>query len=125
MTEVYSIELRDGIVCVTFPRPPQVEEFYRALDEVIALERNRYRLWDFSCGLDWSTTELELIADYAKANARIPSSKIGVIAPDDLTYGLFRMHDVFREDQFAEQVVFRSRDEAIDWLQQQRLANSS
>ena len=108
-----------GIVQVRFVRPPQVEDFCRALDEVVELDTNQFRLWDFSCGVNWSSAELEKIAAYAKTTVRVPSSKIAIIAPDDLTYGLFRIHDESRVDEYSEQIVFRTETEALHWLYQQ------
>ena len=119
MTKVYDIASLGGIVQVRFVRSPQVEDFCRALDEVVELDANQFRLWDFSCGVNWSTQQLEKIAAYAKITLRTPASKIAIIAPDDLTYGLFRIHDVFRADEYSEQIVFRTETEALNWLYQQ------
>lgn len=119
MTKMYELDVQHGIVRVKFTRSPQVEDFCRALDEVVGLESNQFRLWDFSCGVNWSSRELEEIAAYAKIVVRTPASKIAIIAPDDLTYGLFRVHEVFRADEYSEQTVFRSDGEAVDWLRQQ------
>lgn len=114
--KVYSIDSLDGITAVNFFRSPTTEDFYSAIDDVAKRELNHLRFWDLTCGVEWTSTQAEKVAIYAKLRFKTPFSKAAIVAPDDLTYGLFRVHDVFREDGLVEQMVFRTKQDALTWL---------
>lgn len=119
MTEnVFSIYSLDGIVFVDFFKPPSVEDFFKAIDNVAICDRNRLRLWDLTCGVKMTSAQVTAIARYAKSKFTTPSSKVAIIAPDKLTYGLFRVHDVEREDHLIEQIVFHTKRDALAWIKQ-------
>ena len=42
--------------------------------------------------------------------------RVAILATDDLTFGLMRMGSSFSDNLGLETNVFRSRDEAMDWL---------
>jgi hypothetical protein len=119
----FSILLNEGILRVVFSKPPDIEQFCKALDTVVARGDNRLRLWDFSCGAMWTARELRGIASYARATIKTPESKIAIFAPDDHTFSLFQIHNILREDECSEQRVFREEQDALGWLMQEN--NSS
>jgi hypothetical protein len=115
---VFSIYSLGGIIFVDFLKPPSVENFKNAIDDVVLCERNRRRLWDLTCGIKFTTAEIKALARYAKSELTTPFSKAAIVAPDNLTFGLFRVHDVEREDSLVEQIVFRNKRDALAWLKQ-------
>lgn len=64
------------------------------------------------------TTVLSRLADYMRQKyenvEREP--KAAVLAPELLSFGLARMFEVFSEDVTIDFRVFRTIDEAVDWL---------
>lgn len=119
----YSIKAANGIIQVSFSRQPEVEEFRHAIVEVAHHKNNQFRIWDLSCGVTWTPDESAAIARYAKETFSTPASKVAIIAPDNLTFGLFRVHDVFRQDDLTEQIVFRSAGEAYEWINKNKEIN--
>ena len=75
------------------------------------------RLWDLrDCDLtEMSSDELRRLAKYGQAkDAGV--GKGALLVSDDLTYGLSRIHQVFRESDELEVRVFRDEVEAVAWL---------
>ena len=62
-----------------------------------------------------TTTELNQIAEQGKSKILIPS-RLAIVAPEDLSFGLSRVFNVHREDQFINQQVFRTEQEALVWF---------
>ena len=69
-----------------------------------------------SCGVDWSIDDMKRITEHSESTINIPLSKIAIVAPDDLTFGLFRVHGFHRDNRDHEQVVFRSLEGAEQWF---------
>ncbi len=115
---MYSIYSQDDIIVVDFLTQPSFKGFRNAIDDVALCEQNRLRLWDLTCGIKLTTAEVKALARYAKSKLTTPLSRAAIVAPDDLTFGLFRVHDVEREDLLVEQFVFRNRRDALAWLKQ-------
>ncbi len=115
MNKSYSIETTDGITIVRFRQKPGFEDICNAIDDVSKASLGPLRLWDLSCGIDVSATELEQMAKYAKTKFLTPS-KAAIVAPMDLAFGLSRIHEVYRNDDFVEENVFRTEQEARNWL---------
>lgn len=117
MEALHSITVIDAITVITFHRKPILDEFYRTVDTVVQDGQPSVRLWDLSCGLELTSNELISLASYARCKFN-QSSRAAIVAPDDLTYGLFRLLDVYRDDCTVEQMIFRSKPEAVDWLRE-------
>jgi len=118
MKNIYSVELINGITVIRFNNKPETQDVIDASDEAAKVDKNGLRLWDFSKGLDVSANALEKIADHVKSIPFSPS-KIAIFAPDDLTFGLARVHEVYRHQENQEYRAFRTEQEAIDWLLQE------
>lgn len=99
-------------------------------DEFLAACKNMYRneLYDLSMNrlIDMreavsdtrSTVALRQLAEFVNMQF-IESNehpKIAVIAPNDLSFGISRMYEIFADAVPWELVVFRSVDAALAWL---------
>ena len=115
---MFSIYSEDDIIVVDFLKQPSFKGFRNAIDDVALCEQNRLRLWDLTCGIRLTMAEVKALARYAKSKFTTPFSRAAIVAPDDLTFGLFRVHDVEREDPLVEQFVFRKKRDALAWLKQ-------
>lgn len=117
MSKNYKIELQDGITKVEFLTKPTFEDGIAAIDDVADNYPYEKRLWDFSkAEFDYTLQELIKIASHCKSKFTKPS-KIAYIASDGLVYGEMRELMVYREaDPFAAVCVFRTEQEALDWL---------
>ena len=115
MNKDYTIETIDGITVVRFHQKPDFNDICSAIDDISKEYPSPLRLWDLSCGVDLTATELEQMAKYAKTKFLTPS-KAALVAPSDLAFGLSRIHEVYRQDDFVVENVFRTEQEARDWL---------
>jgi len=116
MGKNYSIATRDGVMTIRFSNAPGVEELFAALDDAAEGDPTRLRLWDFSStGLRLSADEVRAVADYSRTK-QFPPSRIAIVAPDDLAFGLSREFGAFRVEEQWRIEVFRSVEEARAWL---------
>jgi hypothetical protein len=115
MDKKYSIENIDGIVEVRFLQNPQAQDICDSLDDAAQIHANDLRLWDFSCGVDLTSHDIEIVAEHAKI-IQMQSGKVAIVAPQDLTYGLFRMYEVHRHEERVQINVFRTLQDAREWL---------
>lgn len=68
-------------------------------------------------GLDLAGGDIRALAAVAgRADALWSGGRWAIVAPLDLVYGMARMYQVFRSGAPYAIEVFRSRDEARDWL---------
>ena len=116
MPPSYSIEMAGDILIVSFSGPPSLSDYCAAMDEIAKHEDNLLRLWDMSCGFSMSHDNIERMAKYARLKLSSPGSKVAVYAPQDLTFGLFRVNEVYRTHGSVAYQVFRHKEEAIEWL---------
>jgi hypothetical protein len=115
MSKNYVIVSKDGITTIRFSIDPGLDDLCNAIDDVAENDLSELRLWDLSNG--FSLNDNDELAEYGKSKFSIPS-KAAVIAPKDLTFGLARVHDVYREDEFLKQRIFRTEQEALAWLKE-------
>lgn len=115
MANNYSIVSTDGVTNIRFFKKPGFDDICNAIDDVAENYPSELKLWDMSCGLDFTDIQIEQMAEYAKTKFLLPS-KSAIVAPKDLDFGIARVHDVYREDEFVEQKVFRTEQEARVWL---------
>ena len=74
------------------------------------------RLWDFrESRVDFTREELAEIASVSNRLGQ-RSSKVAILVGSDLTFGLSRMYQVFRESDHTAVSVFRDETEAMRWL---------
>lgn len=116
MAKVHSMSASEGVVTVCFHKPPSAADIRRAISEVAERFPGLARLWDFrSVRVDLAPGEIQQLANFAKSQATLPS-RVAIVVPDDASFGLSRMYEVYREDDVSEHMVFRSEEEARDWL---------
>ena len=115
MSDIYKIELMDGICIVRFAAAPSFEQAKEAITEVSQFPESKRRIYDLSNGLDLSSNELAKLAEHGKRLFTKPS-RVAIVATEDLAYGLARLESVYREDGIIDQATFRTEAEALDWL---------
>ena len=115
MTQNYTIETDDGIIIVRFSEPPGLVDLIHTIDDIAGNYLSRLRLWDISHGVNLTDSQISALAEYSKSKFTIPS-KVAYIAQTDLSFGLARVLEVYREDSMVEQMVFRSERKAQNWL---------
>jgi hypothetical protein len=66
--------------------------------------------------VDFGTADLRGFASHHRARAEGRSSRWGIVVSEDLTYGMGRMFEAFMSGSPREFRVFRSMEEAADWV---------
>jgi hypothetical protein len=100
------------------------EEFMITLKQMWEVQTTTNVLWDFRKGGLTLTTSgnIEAIVNFVRDNAHKRSGgKTAIIALKDLDFGITRMLMTFAEmkDVSLEAEVFRSFDNAIEWLNEE------
>ena len=117
MDKNHSIETTDGIITVRFNKEPGFDEICLAIDDVADNYHGELRLWDLSCGLTLTNDQVQQLAEYSKFRLHKPA-RLAIVAPQDLSFGLLRMYEVYRKEEHINQKIFRSEQEARDWLKE-------
>lgn len=113
---VYEIRREGEIVCVEFIQSPEKDDMVAVIEELDKMPNSSLRLYLMvKAEILLSTSEVRDGADIARKAENQPS-KIAVVAPGNITYGISRIFKVFRESEDTEFSVFREIDEARDWL---------
>ncbi|MGD9150792.1 MAG: hypothetical protein PVG40_10895 [Desulfobacterales bacterium] len=116
MENNYTVEIVDAVTTVRFLIKPGPDEIRKSIDEVALISASGLRLWDLSAGgWDLTSEKLEEIADYAKTKLMLPS-KVAIVAPKDLSYGLSRVYEALRRQEGLEIEIFRDEQKALSWL---------
>jgi len=119
MSKIYIIEYINDILKIKFYDKPTFEEVQCAIDDIAENYHYEKRLWNLSeSNFNFTTQEIINISKYGKSKL-IQPNKIAIIATDDLVYGEMRQFMVYREDDTkAKACVFKTEEEAINWLNQ-------
>jgi hypothetical protein len=83
------------------------------------LAKCRYVIMDFTSisRMNISASDVRQIADLEVRMAAVqPHVAVAVVAPTDVAFGLSRMWEVLAEKTGWETMVFRTRQEAEDWV---------
>jgi hypothetical protein len=116
MKKNYTVEIADDVTTVRFFIKPGPDEIRKSIDDVASINASGLRLWDLSAGgWDLTSEKLEEIADYAKTKLMLPS-KVAIVAPKDLSYGLSRVYEALRRQEGLEIEIFRDEQKALSWL---------
>ncbi len=116
MDKIYSIEIEDGISVIRFSQTPELSDLKEIIDYLSKNNIYERRLWDLNPhGLKLSKDDLVDIAQYGKINFPAPS-KLAIVALQDLSFGLSRLFEVYREEDQLKTMVFRDERKARDWL---------
>lgn len=117
MARNYSVEVENGITTIRFFCGFVVDDIRSAIDNVAAENNiNELRLWDLSKGSsNFTATDLRSLAEYGQSRFLLPST-VAIVAPKDLEFGLSRIYEVYREEGLVKHRVFRTEQDARDWL---------
>ena len=120
MKDCLTIEEAGGITSIQFLKKPTYLECLEAVDYVAANCNYKKKLWDFSVSnFDFSRDEIVSIADYGKRTFT-EANVMAIVAPTDLAFGQSRQFAVHRdEERHSHARVFRTKPEALAWLQSQ------
>ena len=85
------------------------------------IHKLRSQLYDF-CDVtkfDLSSNDMHMLAEQDKAAAKTnPNLAIAIVGNDDLMFGLAKMWEVFVSEASLKANVFRTLNEARDWLEE-------
>ena len=118
MNKIFTIIQHDDITEVKYSSPPGLQDLLDATFEHANSEVKQKRLWDMSCGYNVSIEDLQQIAQAGRKIDMPEHSKVAIVAPDDLSFGLTRVYSVHRKDPRSKHQVFRNREDALNWLNQ-------
>ena len=119
MDKDYVIETVETVSVCRFTRQASMREIREGIEAQLQTGAGPLRLYDFSAGLQaLSMDQVCSLAEYSKSLPTAPGSKVAIVAPDDLSFGLARMFEVYREDGVLQNTVFRNFEEAIAWLRE-------
>jgi hypothetical protein len=117
MNSNFTIERIDGISIIRLKKDMSLAEMLDLVDQVAAAGVTDRRLWDATGYLKFSSEELGKIAARGRQHWPTPA-RVAYLAADDVSFGLFRMFEVFREQENYETRVFREEQEAMNWLKE-------
>ena len=115
MKKNYRITKIGEITVIRMAEMPSREELVSALLEVKFLDASGLRMWILEKGVNLSADDLKAVATVAAENLKRPG-RMAVVAPTDLSYGLSRMFEVFREQEDVRTHSARTEEEAVRWL---------
>lgn len=118
MDKCYSIEVIDGIAITRFFRKATMSEIIEAMNEVLENHLSPLRLWEFKAGADVDSNQIKDIARYGQKIWPVPS-RAAIVASDNLSFGLARIHDAYRVQELHETRVFRTVEAALQWLREE------
>ncbi|MDJ0918436.1 MAG: hypothetical protein QNJ05_11770 [Woeseiaceae bacterium] len=114
----YNLDSSEGFLRVTLRGVARHADVITVLDAITedGTFLHPRRLWDIrDCDLDLTYDELTDLGEGAKPR-NIPDSRGAILASKDVTFGVSRIHSVFRESENMSVMVFRDEDEAVSWL---------
>ena len=82
-------------------------------------KKYRYSLCDFTAvtEMDITNETVRIIARLCIEAAKVnPDPIVAFVSDSNFIYGLMRMHEVYIYDTAWETMVFKSRNEAVEWL---------
>lgn len=122
MDKPYSITSQDDVAVVRFDSRVDLSTAKAAIQDVAVADAADLQLYDFSPGgrFDLDASEIQQLAEYGRRLGDSHSSRVAIVAPHDLDYGLLRMYRAYRDQGRTEarHQVFRNCDDALDWLRQ-------
>ena len=101
---------------IRFAEKPDMLDIRNSIDDVAELKQKSLRLWNFNKGgLNFTSTQIQELADYAKTKFS-PPSRVAIVANEDLAFGLSRMYEAFRAQEMVDIEIFRNEQDAQIWL---------
>lgn len=118
MTRIYSIETEDGVTAIRFFKKANADDIVCAFNELIKSNPSRLRLWHLEEGWDLSPSQIQKLASYTKSKST-EEIRLAVVTTEDLSYGLTRMFQAYRQEEHFDLHNFTTESEAICWLKAQ------
>jgi hypothetical protein len=118
MKQIYSIETEDGVTAIRFFKKANADDVNCAFNELINSNPSRLRLWHLEEGWDLSPSQIQEFANYAKSKST-EEVRLAVVTTEDLSYGLTRMFQAYRQEEHFDQQNFTTESEALCWLKTQ------
>ena len=115
MNSNFIVEEQDGISTLRLARQLSLEELLQVLDDAVSLDVGNRRIWDATRHFNYTADEVRSIAEHGKV-IWPGAARVAYVAEDDLTFGLVRMFEVFREQENYQTKVFRDEQAARTWL---------
>ena len=115
MQQKYSIDTKDGVSAVRFFKKARADDVICAFNELINSNPSRLRLWHLEGGWDLSPSQIQEFASYTKSKST-EEVRLAVVTTEDLSYGLTRMFQAYRQEAQFHQQNFTTESEAIRWL---------
>lgn len=115
----YTVNSQKGILEIRFHTGVGFQQIAVALAEVADSPETRW-IWIFEESGQASSDELkDYINTAVTTMADREPRRVAIVAPQDLTFGMARMLEAFSgmEGSQDERRVFRSEEEAYEWLQ--------
>ena len=111
LLKIKHVEKIDG-----FSLPKFSTEVMREYAQILTLSEHRFYIMPVLESLDlFSREKLEEIAAYA-SSADSVHSKVAMLVGQDLSFGVSRMYEVYRQTGETEVMVFRDESKAMTWL---------
>ncbi|MBD3868509.1 MAG: hypothetical protein IFK94_10340 [Acidobacteria bacterium] len=106
MNNNYSMDQVDGISVIRLSRNLNLDEVLELVDQVAKAGVSDRRLWDVTEYFKFTTEEVVKIATRGRQHWHT-AARVAYLAADDVSFGLLRMLEVFRDEQ-----------EAMSWLKE-------
>jgi len=120
MNMSFEISESDEILVVSIKGNPSVDDIKHILDKTRDSSGYSHdaRLWDFrDASFNFSQHEIIELASYASIGDDKPS-RVAMLVSEDLSFGVSRIYEAFRHNELTRINVFRTKAEAIAWLQE-------
>jgi len=118
VSHTFSVELLDDVAVIRVVANVEANALIDAMDDIVAATHHySRRLWDLRDGVHFSHQQIQEIA--RKGRLWPAPARVAYLASDDLAFGLSRMYEVYGEREQFETMVFRNKQEALEWLRQQ------
>ena len=114
----YTLDSSEGFLRVTLHGVARHADVVGVLDAITEDGTFLYprRLWDIrDCELELTYDELADLGEGPKSRD-LPDSRGAILASKDVTFGVSRIHSVFRESENMSVMVFRDEQEAVNWM---------
>ena len=118
MSEKYTIFIESTITYVKFNTKPTYEDVVEVLDILVKKDIYEKRLFDCrDIKFDLSSDKLQSIAEYGRS-VFANTNKGAMVTNQDISFGEGRQFSAYREDENCKFNVYRTMEDAIDWLNQ-------
>ena len=115
MSDNYQIEEQGEICIITLTKILNLKELVAVLDEVSHVTNKNRRVWITTGNFTLNSEDIRKVAERGKV-LWPQNSRVAYVGEDDLSFGLLRIFEVFREEDNYETKIFREKSEAINWL---------